>query len=77
MSLSRLKKPVWLLSLPLLLFLPAACQTTASVGTSSTTMCAVFKPIYWSKDDTRETQEQVVEHNKVWSTLCKDKKNGS
>lgn len=33
--------------------------------------CKSFKPIYWSAKDTRETQDQVVEHNAVYKELCK------
>jgi hypothetical protein len=51
-----------------------ACQTTGSVGTSKSVSCAAFKPIYWSKLDTLDTQKQATEHNAAWSALCKEVK---
>ncbi len=36
-------------------------------------LCSLYNPIKWSKNDTRFTQEQVVEANKVWVKLCKGK----
>jgi len=33
-------------------------------------MCTVFKPIYWSKDDTLDTAKQVREHNAAWKSVC-------
>lgn len=33
--------------------------------------CKAFKPITWSKQDTRETQDQIVEHNAVYVRICK------
>jgi len=38
------------------------------------TGCAAFKPISWSKQDTRETAEQIIEHNAVWNALCGEAK---
>lgn len=65
---------VLLLSLSL-----TACLTTGSDETrpvlTVNTGCESFKAIYWSKKDTRKTQEQVVEHNAVYKKLCMDKKN--
>lgn len=47
------------------------CQTTGIAETSSgATFCQIAKPITWSRNDTRPTQEQVVEHNLVHRTLC-------
>lgn len=34
-------------------------------------LCSLYNPIKWSKKDTRYTQEQVVEANRVWTKLCK------
>ena len=47
----------------------SGCQTMASVATEPT-MCTVFKPIYWSKDDTLDTAKQVREHNAAWKAVC-------
>lgn len=51
-----------------------ACQTMASGGINynvATVACKAFKPISWSSKDTRETQDQVVEHNSVYKEICK------
>lgn len=62
---ARLTTPV---ALCLLL---TACQTTASGGIDVSTGCIAFRPISWSKKDTRPTQEEIVSHNAVWKKLCK------
>lgn len=54
----------------------AACGTTGSFATNNSTVACgspekpTFKPIWWSKKDTKQTQKQVVEHNAVGKTLC-------
>lgn len=56
----------------------AACQTTGSGAIDQPTLtrlatdvpCKAFKPFRWSTKDTRETQEQAVEHNAAYSELC-------
>ncbi len=40
---------------------------------SVTEYCLVAKPIYISRQDTRETKEQTDAHNRVWKALCKKK----
>lgn len=50
-----------------------ACQTTATEGIDVSTGCLTFKPISWSKKDTRLTQEEIVSHNAVWKKLCAKK----
>jgi hypothetical protein len=70
-SLPRLAKLLMMLTLPLSL---VACQTTASVATSKSVSCEAFRPIYWSKLDTLDTQKQAVEHNAAWKSLCVEKK---
>jgi hypothetical protein len=50
-----------------------ACQTTVSGGTSAprgATFCEIAEPLRWSVKDTRETQDQAVEHNAVGKELC-------
>lgn len=32
--------------------------------------CAVAKPIYWSRVDTRYTKEQADEHNRKGKAIC-------
>jgi hypothetical protein len=56
--------------IPLLLLPLSACQTTGSVGTSSAAACQAFKPISWSKSDTHQTQEEIVQNNAVGKELC-------
>ena len=34
------------------------------------TYCQIAKPVYWSRNDTRQTKEQVDRHNRVWKRLC-------
>lgn len=47
------------------------CATgTAGIADSS---CRSFKPIAMSKADTEPTKRQVVGHNKVFDTICKQK----
>lgn len=45
-----------------------ACQTSSS-GTEAT-FCGAAKAIYYSKNDTAPTKEQVREHNAVGKALC-------
>lgn len=52
------------------------CQTTGSGAIKPTAYCTVFKPIYWSKQDTVETAKQVREHNAVWKEICGGKADG-
>jgi hypothetical protein len=51
-----------------------ACQTMGSVGTDKVvrgaTFCEVASPLSWSKTDSRDTQEQISEHNAVGIALC-------
>lgn len=49
------------------------CRTTASgairpVGIPAS--CLVFKPIRWSVTDSIPTQQQAIEHNAAWKSLC-------
>lgn len=48
------------------------CQAQAQLppAQSAASFCAVAKPIYWAAADTRQTKEQVDEHNSVWKRLC-------
>jgi hypothetical protein len=50
------------------MLLLTACQTTGS-GVRSVA-CESFKPITWSKSDTRPTIRQVVGHNATGKALC-------
>jgi hypothetical protein len=34
------------------------------------TYCQIAKPMYFSKDDTRKSKEQMDTHNRVWKKLC-------
>lgn len=73
MKLGRRLVLATLLSLSL-----AACQTTGTGGINAgagsvSVACESFSDIKWSSKDTRETQEQAVEHNAVYDKLCGNK----
>lgn len=46
------------------------CSQPAPPATAGAKFCDVYKPIYWSTADTRQTKEQVDEANRVWKKLC-------
>lgn len=82
MKLSKLAKRLSLITVMCLSL--TACQTMGSDAeieqaaramgyTSRGAACEAFDHIYWSKRDTRLTQEQIVEHNKVYTRLCGNK----
>lgn len=52
-----------------------ACQTTVSGGTKLLELrsvpCENLEPFRWSKDDTRYTQDQATEYNRVYVTHCR------
>lgn len=49
----------------------AGCATTAAeIPGTGATFCQLDKPIYWSKNDTRMTKEQVDTHNRVGKKVC-------
>lgn len=52
------------------LFVSLTCQPA---GAPPDTYCQIAKPIYWSRNDTRQTKEQVDKHNRVWKQLCAKK----
>lgn len=59
------------------LLLMAACQTIPSTTNTAATdtppadwACLAFQPIRWSSRDTRETLDQIAEHNAVWEAVC-------
>lgn len=49
-------------------FFLAGCQTDGAALPS--VACTIFKPIAWSKADTRPTIREVVAHNAVGKTTC-------
>jgi hypothetical protein len=58
--------------LPVLL-LVTACQTTNTAATDrdgDSWACLAFKPIRWSSHDTKETLDQIAEHNAIWEAEC-------
>jgi hypothetical protein len=49
-----------------------ACQTMGSAGINLRSVpCENLNPIYWSKNDTRPTQEQITEYNGVYVAHCR------
>lgn len=54
-----------------------ACRTTVTGATDAADRaerweCLAFRPIRWSREDTRETIDQIAEHNAVWDALCRE-----
>lgn len=66
--MKHVKKLALLMALSLSL---TACQTMATDGIDVKAACKAFQPITWSRKDTRLTQEQIVEYNKVRKAVCK------
>ena len=62
-----------MLTMPLIL---QACRTTGTAATDAAFQkgegweCLAFRPIRWSKHDTRQTVDQITEHNAVFEALC-------
>ncbi len=51
----------------------AACQQTImNEKTSADWYCDAFQPILWSREDSTQTQVQIIEHNAVWDSLCRN-----
>ena len=51
----------------------AACRTISGKTNTAATedwACLAFQPIRWSSRDTKETLDQIAEHNAVWEALC-------
>ena len=62
-------------ALLLMALLLAGCQTTRTTvtdrpETAGNWACLAFQPIRWSSRDTKETLDQIAEHNAVWEALC-------
>ena len=47
-----------------------SCVTKDSTSIGKTVICSAFRPMKWSKEDTQESQEQILVHNKVWDHFC-------
>lgn len=72
MPLPALKPLVNWCALVGLAILTASCATTTPFGamTATNTACGVFAPIHWSRSDTRQTVEEVKEHNAAGMEVC-------
>jgi hypothetical protein len=57
-----------------LIFVFVQCNDVLSPATAGAKFCDLYKPVYWSKDDSRQTKEQVDGNNRVWKSLCGKKK---
>jgi hypothetical protein len=60
------------LSATLLASLLAGCQTINPIGIGATDakiVCAPWRPIYYSRSDTKDTQVQVRVHNRTGERL--------
>lgn len=47
------------------------CFVAQPTATTGATFCQVYKPTYWSANDTRKTKEQVDSLNRTWKRLCR------
>jgi len=65
---AKLTLPAGLLSA----FLLTGCAT--AIPEIADSSCRSFKPISSSKADTESTKRQVIQHNKVFDTICPDPK---
>lgn len=57
-----------------LILVMVECTQPQAPATAGAKFCDVYKPVYWSKDDTRKTKEQTDSNNRVWKDLCGKKK---
>lgn len=49
----------------------SACQQISiAENNEAEWYCEAFRPITWSDSDSKETIEQIIQHNAVWSGLC-------
>lgn len=55
----------------MLMLMLSGCTSSAEIRTDSG--CLVFKPIYFSKKDTKATIDQILAHDAVYTELCGDK----
>ena len=53
-----------------LIFVMLECTSAQVPATAGAKFCDIYKPITWSKADTRLTKEQVDSNNRVWKKLC-------
>lgn len=65
---AKLKLPAGLLSA----FLLTGCAT--AIPEIADSSCKSFRPIASSKADTESTKRQVLQHNKVFDTICPEPK---
>jgi hypothetical protein len=47
---------------------------TQSGSTSNAPFCEIYRPVYWSAEDTKETVVEVKNNNVAYKTLCQDRK---
>lgn len=62
------------IGLGLILVMVECTQPSLPAVTAGAKFCDVYKPVYWSKDDTRQTKEQTDSNNRVWKEICGKKK---
>lgn len=56
------------------IFVMMTCDQPLPPQTAGAKFCQVYQPVYWNKDDTRQTKEQVDSNNRVWKKLCSSPK---
>lgn len=47
------------------------CTHGAVPRSATALLCGKFEPMWWSKHDTKETQEAIIKHNAKWSEFCR------
>ena len=55
-----------------LLYVHLTCTPAATPPTDS--FCQIYKPVYWSPNDTRGSKKQNDINNRKWKRLCQGKK---
>lgn len=47
------------------------CTLQSPAASQGATFCNVYRPILWSKQDTRGTKEQVDKLNRAFKRICR------
>ena len=58
----------------MLLFLLGGCATTTATVATNASVCAVWKPVSWSKKDTDQTITEIKVNNARREAWCHDAK---
>ena len=58
----------------MLLFLLSGCATTTATVATNASVCAIWKPVSWSKKDTDQTITEIKVNNARREAWCHDAK---